>query len=259
LRAGDFIPADARLVAGELSVDQSALTGESLAVDKRPGDLLYSGSVVHRGEATAVVILTGARTYFGRTTELVQRARPKLHVEAVVSGVVGRLFMIVGLLVAGAVVLSVVRGFPLLDILPLALVLLMSAVPVALPVMITVSTAVGSMALGKTGLLVTRHKFGVSSIHDLKATMAKNGVEFSPHCQIFAVCNPTHAKQVLETHIEISTALPCRISAREQGGVMKLATSKPTAMIALYPTPELHGVAQEVEETLVNIMQEAAA
>jgi len=156
LRAGDFIPADARLVAGELSVDQSALTGESLAVDKHPGDLLYSGSVVRRGEATAVVILTGARTYFGRTSELVQRAQPKLHVEEVVSHVVSRLFVIVGLLVAMAIALSIVRGFPLLELLPLALVLFMSALPVALPVMFTVSTAVGSLALATKGVLVTR-------------------------------------------------------------------------------------------------------
>ena len=129
LRAGDFIPADARMLSGELSMDQSALTGESLEADKRPGELLYSGSVVRRGEATAVVILTGARTYFGRTTELVQRAQPKLHVEEVVSRVVGRLFVIVALLVAVAVALSVVRGVPLLAILPLTLVLFMSAVP----------------------------------------------------------------------------------------------------------------------------------
>jgi plasma-membrane proton-efflux P-type ATPase len=156
LRPGDFIPADVRLVSEALSVDQSGLTGESLEVDKRPGDLLYSGSVVRRGEATAVVVLTGERTYFGRTTDLVQRAQPKLHVEAVVSSVVGHLFAIVGLLVAVAVGLSVVRGFSLPEILPLALVLFMSAIPVALPVMITVSTAVGSTELAKNGVLVTR-------------------------------------------------------------------------------------------------------
>jgi plasma-membrane proton-efflux P-type ATPase len=156
LRPGDFIPADVRMVSGDLGVDQSGLTGESLEVDKRSGDLLYSASVVRRGEATAVVILTGAGTYFGRTTELVQRARPKLHVEDVVSGVVGRLFVIVGLLVAVALAVSVVRGVPLLEVLPLALVLLMSAVPVALPAMFTVSTAVGSMELAKQGVLVTR-------------------------------------------------------------------------------------------------------
>jgi plasma-membrane proton-efflux P-type ATPase len=156
LRAGDFAPADARVISGELAVDQSALTGESLEADKHRADLLYSGSVVGRGEATAVIVLTGARTYFGRATELVQRAQPKLHVEEAVASVVGRLFIVVGILVAGALVVSAVRGFPLLEVLPLTLVLLMSAVPVALPVMFTVSTAVGSLELAKRGVLVTR-------------------------------------------------------------------------------------------------------
>ena len=156
LRAGDFVPADARTVADEISVDQSALTGESMDVEKRRGDALYSGSVVRRGEATAVVVLTGARTRFGRTTELVQRARPKLHVEAIVARVVGQLFVVVGILVASATLLAAARGLPLLEVLPLALVLLMSAVPVALPVMFSISTALGSLELSRKGVLVTR-------------------------------------------------------------------------------------------------------
>jgi H+-transporting ATPase len=98
-------------------------------------------------------MLTGAKTYFGRTTELVQEARPKLHIEAVVSKVVRWLFVIVGALIGVVVVVSLIRGAPLLEMVPLMLVLLMSAVPVALPVMFTVSMAVGSKELAK---LVTR-------------------------------------------------------------------------------------------------------
>src|SRR3984957_5068069 len=101
-------------------------------------------------------MLTGAKTYFGRTTELVQEARPKLHIEAVVSKVVRWLFVIVGALIGVVVVVSVIRGAPLLEMIPLMLVLLMSAVPVALPVMFTVSMAVGSKELAKRGVLVTR-------------------------------------------------------------------------------------------------------
>lgn len=156
MRAGDIIPADLKLLTGALSLDQSALTGESADVDKAPGEVLSSGSVVRRGEGNGVVILTGEKTYFGRTTQLVQEARPKLHIEAVVSRVVRWLFVIVGTLVAVVVVLSVIRGAPLIDMIPLVLVLLMSAVPVALPVMFTVSMAVGSKELSKRGVLVTR-------------------------------------------------------------------------------------------------------
>jgi H+-transporting ATPase len=156
VRPGDIIPADVKLLAGALTVDQSALTGESKDADKAPGGVLSSGSVVRQGEGNGVVMLTGAKTYFGRTTELVQQARPKLHIEAVVGKVVRWLFVIVGALLVMVVVLSLIRGVSLVEMIPLMLVLLMSAVPVALPVMFTVSMAVGSRELAKRGVLVTR-------------------------------------------------------------------------------------------------------
>jgi plasma-membrane proton-efflux P-type ATPase len=155
-RPGDIIPADVKLLTGTLSVDQSALTGESKDMDKAPGEVLSSGSIVRRGEGDGVVMLTGAKTYFGRTTQLVQEARPKLHIEAVVAKVVRWLFVIVGALLGVVIVLSLIRGAPLVEMVPLMLVLLMSAVPVALPVMFTVSMAVGSKELAKRGVLVTR-------------------------------------------------------------------------------------------------------
>ena len=156
VRPGDIIPADVKLLTGALTVDQSALTGESKDADKSPGEVLSSGSIVRRGEGNGVVMLTGAKTYFGRTTELVQQARPTLHIEAVVTKVVRWLFVIVGALLAVVVILSLIRGESLLEMVPLMLVLLMSAVPVALPVMFTVSMAFGSKELAKRGVLVTR-------------------------------------------------------------------------------------------------------
>lgn len=156
VRPGDVVPADVKVLTGTVSVDQSALTGESKDVDKVPGEVLSSGSVVRRGEGNGVVMLTGAKTYFGRTTELVQIARPKLHIEAVIAKVVRWLFVIVGALLAVVIVMSLIRGAPLFEMIPLMLVLLMSAVPVALPVMFTVSMAIGSAELAKRGVLVTR-------------------------------------------------------------------------------------------------------
>ena len=105
---------------------------------------------------------------------------------------------------------------------------------------------------------VARHKFGVLGVHDLKAKMAEKGVPFSRECRIFEVCNPHQAKKVLEANLEISTALPCRISVYEESQGTKLATIKPTAMIEVYATLGLEGVAKEVEETLEAIMAEAA-
>jgi uncharacterized protein (DUF302 family) len=105
---------------------------------------------------------------------------------------------------------------------------------------------------------VVNHKFGVLGVHDLKQTMAKKGVAFERECRIFEVCNPHQAKKVLEANLEISTALPCRISVYEEGGRTKLATIKPTAMLSLYPNPELKHVAEDVEAVIERIMSEAA-
>jgi len=156
VRPGDIIPADVKLLTGALSVDQSALTGESKDAEKETGDVLSSGSVVRRGECTGVVMLTGAQTYFGRTTELVQLARPKFHIEAVVAKLVRWLLVIVCALLSMVIVLSLVRGVSLIEMIPLMLVLLTCAIPVSLPVMLTVSMAVGSAELAKRGVLVTR-------------------------------------------------------------------------------------------------------
>ncbi|MCK9381448.1 MAG: plasma-membrane proton-efflux P-type ATPase [Sulfuritalea sp.] len=156
VRPGDIIPADVKLITGTLSIDQSALTGESKDADKAPAAVLSSGSLVRRGEGNGVVMLTGAQTYFGRTTELVQEARPKLHIDVVVARIVRWLFLVVGALLVMVVVMSLMRGTPLLEMVPLMLILLMSAIPLSLPVMFTVSMAVGSKELAKRGVLVTR-------------------------------------------------------------------------------------------------------
>ncbi len=162
VRAGDFVPADLQLFDGTLQIDQSALTGESQQVDKAADAALYAGSTVRQGEGTGVVTATGVRTYFGRTTQLVESAGPELHVEAVISRVVRWLLVIVGALVAVTITASLIEGLRLLDILPISLVLLMSAVPVALPVMFTVTMAVGSMDLARRGVLISR----LSAIED---------------------------------------------------------------------------------------------
>lgn len=155
LRSGDFVPADVKIIMGDLEVDQSALTGESMPVSKTSDGILYSGSVMKRGEANGIITSTGVKTYFGKTAQLVQLARPKLHIEEVVSNVVRWLLVIDVSLIGLALAFSIPRGINLLELLPLILVLLLSAIPVALPAMFTVSMAIGSMELVKKGVLVT--------------------------------------------------------------------------------------------------------
>lgn len=101
--------------------------------------------------------------------------------------------------------------------------------------------------------------FGVMQVHNLTETMAKKGVEFAHECLIFEVCQPQQAKKVLDQNMSVSTALPCRISIYEEGGKTILATLKPTKLLAMFNVPQLEQVAQEVEETILKIMNEAAA
>nr|MDO8079451.1 plasma-membrane proton-efflux P-type ATPase [Candidatus Freyarchaeota archaeon] len=156
LRAGDFVPADVEVAEGTVEVDQSALTGESLFVDKNIKDVLFSGSTIRRGEITGVVTSTGTKTYFGKTVELVQIAKPKSHMEEVISRVTKWLIVMIGILLLIEFAFAILKSINLLAILPLAVVLLMSAVPVALPTMFAISMALGSLELAKEGVLVTR-------------------------------------------------------------------------------------------------------
>ena len=116
-----------------------------------------------------------------------------------------------------------------------------------------------SQAAAALEAAVQANHFGVMQVHNLKETMAKKGVEFERECLIFEVCQPQQAKKVLDQNMSVSTALPCRISIYEEGGKTILATLKPTTLLAMFNSPQLEGVAREVEDTIVKIMHEAAS
>jgi H+-transporting ATPase len=156
LRTGDLVPADVKAVSGVAEVDQSALTGESLNIEKNVGDVIYSGSIVRRGEVTGVVVSTGLRTYFGKTVELVSIAKPKMHMEAVTTDVVKWMLAMVFVLLVIAMGFALWKGMDILSLIPITVLLLISTIPVALPTMFIVSTALGSLELAKMGVLVTR-------------------------------------------------------------------------------------------------------
>lgn len=124
-------------------------------------------------------------------------------------------------------------------------------------IQLSTQKSVGEAADALQAAVLANH-FGVMQVHNLKETMTKKGVEFFHECLIFEVCQPQQAKKVLEADRSISTALPCRISIFERDGKTVLATLKPTKMLAMFDVPKLKDVAQEVEDTLVKIMNEAA-
>ena len=105
---------------------------------------------------------------------------------------------------------------------------------------------------------VPNHKFGIIGQHDMKETMARKGVDFERECRVYEVCNPHQAKKILDTNMEVSTALPCRISVYPEGDQVMLATIKPTAMLNMFDVEGVEQVAEEVEATMIAIMEEAA-
>jgi len=157
LRLGDIVPADARLLAGdEVEVDQSALTGESLPATRKPGDAVFSGSIMRRGEIDAIVYATGTQTYFGRTAQLVGEAKTVSHFQRAVMKIGDYLVVLAVGLVAVIIAVAIYRGDRVLTTLQFALVLTVAAIPVAMPTVLSVTMAVGARLLAKKEAIVSR-------------------------------------------------------------------------------------------------------
>lgn len=163
LRQGGIVPADVKLTDGSLLVDQSALTGESAAVLVASGKTAFSGALVRGGEATGEVTATGARTFFGKTAELVRTAGSANRQEHEIVGVVKNLFVINAALAVVVVGYAHHAGMSLEFVLPLLLTILLASIPVALPATFTFAAALGSLELSRRGVLITR----LSALHDI--------------------------------------------------------------------------------------------
>lgn len=154
---GDIIPADVKLVDGKyLSVDESALTGESLPVDKQPGDVTYSSSIARQGEMNALVIGTGMHTKFGRTAQLVQKAGAVSHLQRAVLHIADYLIYISLGLATLLVIVQLYRGDQLITIFQFVLILVVASIPVAMPAVISVTMALGAVALSREKAIVSR-------------------------------------------------------------------------------------------------------
>ncbi len=157
LRLGDIVPADARLLEGDpVEVDQSALTGESLPATRIPGETIYSGSIIRRGEIGALIYATGTNTYFGKTAQLVQEAHTVSHFQKAVLKIGNYLIILAVTLVAIIIAVAIYRGDPILTTLQFALVLTIAAIPVAMPTVLSVTMAVGARLLAKKEAIVSR-------------------------------------------------------------------------------------------------------
>jgi H+-transporting ATPase len=157
IRLGDIVPADARLLEGDpVEVDQSALTGESLPAMRKPGEAVFSGSIIRQGEINAFVYATGANTYFGKTAQLVQEAHTASHFQKAVLKIGNYLIILAVALVALIITVAIFRGDPILSTLQFALVLTVAAIPVAMPTVLSVTMAVGARLLARKEAIVSR-------------------------------------------------------------------------------------------------------
>jgi H+-transporting ATPase len=155
LRIGDVVPADAKLFEGTAQVDQSALTGESLPVERKTEEPLYSGSVIRQGEVDALVYATGGSTFFGRTAQLVEAAETRSHFQRAIITIANYLIAVAVALAVLILVVSIVRHNPVLEMLQFALVLTIASVPVAMPAVMSVTMALGARGLAKQEAIVT--------------------------------------------------------------------------------------------------------
>ena len=159
LRIGNVVPADVQLLQGDyLLIDQSALTGESLPVSKKPGEVAYANTIVKQGEMLAVVVNTAANTNFHTVVALVAKAslEERSHFQKMVIRIGDFLILITVALVVLIVLAALFRHQPLLEIARFALVLTVAAIPVALPAVLSVTLAVGALNLARRQAIVSR-------------------------------------------------------------------------------------------------------
>jgi len=162
LSLGSVVPADLRIAAGTVLLDQSMLTGESIPAESGPGSTAYAGALVRRGEATAEVVATGIRTYFGRAAELVRVAHVESSEQRAVFGVVRNLTIVNFAIIVGIIAYAYVIALGTGRIISLVLTALLSAVPVALPATFTLAATLGAKTLALKGVLLTR----LSALHE---------------------------------------------------------------------------------------------
>ena len=198
LRLGDIIPADCKLMDGDyISIDQAALTGESLPVNKKPGDIAYSGSVAKQGEMVAVVTATGVNTFFGRTAKLVAAAGARSHFQQAVLRI-GNLLIVTALALAVYLVaVELYQRQPFLDVLRFVLILVIASIPVAMPAVLSITMALGALALSKKKAIVSKLESieelaGVDILcTDKTGTLTKNQLTLGDPVLFAAADNPS--------------------------------------------------------------------
>ncbi len=156
VRSGDIIPGDVKFFEGDASADESALTGESMTVDKHSGDIGFSGAVLKQGEMNGLIVATGMNTYFGKTAKLVEDVREESHFQKAIVKIANYLIVLALVLVVTICLVGLFRHESFLSILQFALVLTVASIPVALPAVLSVTLSVGAIALARRNAIVSK-------------------------------------------------------------------------------------------------------
>jgi H+-transporting ATPase len=238
IKLGNIVPADVKLTgAGYLSVDQSALTGESLPVDKKSGDEAYSGSIAKQGEMQGVVTATGMKTYFGKTAGLVEQAGTVSHFQRAVLRIGNFLILTTGGLVIIIVIAGLFRHNPLLELVQFALILAVASIPVALPAVLSVTMAVGAERLARMKAIVSRlvsieEMAGMNTLcSDKTGTLTKNELTLG---------DPQPAPGVVRDDLLLAAALASRRDAPDAIDAAILARAPAGSALNRYAVKAFH-------------------
>jgi H+-transporting ATPase len=238
VKLGNIVPADMKLIAGAyLSVDQSALTGESLPVDKKIGDDAYSGSVAKQGEMDGLVTATGMKTYFGKTAHLVEQAKSVSHFQRAVLRIGNFLILVTIGLVLVIALAALFRHDPLLETVQFALILTVASIPVALPAVLSVTMAIGAERLARFKAIVSRlvsieEMAGMDMLcSDKTGTLTKNELTLG---------EPEPASGVSRNELILAAVLASRRDAPDAIDAAILVGTPPAATLERYKVTAFH-------------------
>jgi H+-transporting ATPase len=253
LRIGDIIPADARLLEGDpVQVDQSALTGESLPVEHKAGDVVYSGSILKQGEIDALVYATGQYTYYGKTAELVQGAETRSHLQRAVMKIADYLIFIAVALAVVILAVALFRGDKILVVLQFALVLTIASVPVAMPAVLSVTMAVGARLLALKEAIVTR----LASIEELAGVDVLCSDKTGTLTQSkLTVGNPFTLGDITPEQLILSGSLASRAENQDPIDLAVLSGLKDKAQLKLYEIKHFQPFDPVHKRTEATVMQ----
>lgn len=155
LKRGDVLAADVKIAQGQITVDESSITGESKAIKKSVGDTAYAGTTVVDGDALAVVTATGSNSRSGKTINLINNSAAPGHLQQLLTKIIYYLCLLDGVLTLILVVAALIRGQNVIEMLPFLAMMFIASIPVAMPSTFALSNSFEATRLSKEGVLTS--------------------------------------------------------------------------------------------------------